>query len=366
MNEQADALRVDDLLTRLVAAKGSDLHLSVGSRPVMRIYGALVEVESAPRLDSEMVRNGIYQILTQAQREKFEETLELDLAYSLRGVGRFRMNVFKQRSSLGAAFRVIPYEIPPLESLGLPKVVAGFAELPKGLVLVTGPTGSGKSTTLAAIVDTINRNQRKHIITIEDPIEFLHTHRRSVVDQREVGTDTFSFAIALRQALRQDPDVIMVGEMRDFETIAAAITAAETGHLVFATLHTQDAPQAIDRIIDVFPSHQQAQIRVQLASSLQAVLTQQLISRIDRPGRVVAVEVLTATPAVRNVIREAKSHQLYSIMQSGAQFGMQTMDSALLALVRSGQISKESALLSSTNPRDLLEAMKGGVGARNI
>lgn len=365
MLETQDKLSIDALLRELVAARGSDLHLSVGARPLIRVYGALREIEGTPELDPETIRDGVYAILTQAQRERFEESWELDLAYSLRGLGRFRLNLFRQRSSIGAVFRVIPHQIPPLETLELPPVVKTFAEIPKGLVLVTGPTGSGKSTTLAAIVDLINRTQRRHIVTIEDPIEFLHAHRRSIVNQREVGTDTKAFATALRQVLRQDPDVIMVGEMRDFETIAAAITAAETGHLVFATLHTQDAPQAIDRMIDVFPSFQQAQIRVQLAASLQAILTQQLIPRCDQPGRAVAVEVLVATSAVRNVVREAKSHQLYSIMQSSAQMGMQTMDSALIRLVKLGHISREAALLATTNQRELYEAM-GGLGARNL
>ncbi|MEX6429730.1 MULTISPECIES: type IV pilus twitching motility protein PilT [Ferrimicrobium] len=360
-----DQISIDSLLGELIAAHGSDLHLSVGARPLIRVYGALRELEGSPELDPETIRDGVYAILTQAQRERFEESWELDLAYSLRGLGRFRLNLFRQRSSIGAVFRVIPHQIPPLDTLELPPVVKTFAEIPKGLVLVTGPTGSGKSTTLAAIIDLINRTQRRHIVTIEDPIEFLHSHRSSIVNQREVGTDTKAFATALRQVLRQDPDVIMVGEMRDFETIAAAITAAETGHLVFATLHTQDAPQAIDRMIDVFPSSQQAQIRVQLAASLQAILTQQLIARCDQPGRAVAVEVLVATSAVRNVIREAKSHQLYSIMQSSAQMGMQTMDSALLRLVKLGHITRESALLATTNQRELYEAM-GGLSARNL
>ncbi len=364
----SDALSfsVDKLLERMVAAKGSDLHLSAGTKPSIRVYGSLIELESAPRLDGESIQNGIYSILTQAQRERFEENYELDLAYSVKGIGRFRMNVFRQRSSVAAVFRVIPYEIPRLDTLGLPAVVASFADIQKGLVLVTGPTGSGKSTTLASIVDVINRSQRRHIVTIEDPIEFLHSHQRSVINQREVGSDTKGFAIALRQVLRQDPDVIMVGEMRDFETIAAAITAAETGHLVFATLHTQDAPQAIDRIIDVFPSHQQVQIRVQLASSLQAVMTQQLLPRIDQPGRVPSAEVLIATPAVRNIIRESKTHQLYSTMQSGSQYGMQTMDSNLLNLFKQGQISRDTALLASSNPRELFEAIQGGRVARNV
>jgi twitching motility protein PilT len=363
--QEAATIAIDDLLASLVEARASDLHLSAGAKPMFRLHGVLREVADAPVLDPQMIRDSVYRILTQAQRERFEERWELDMAYPLREVGRFRLNLFRQRSSIGAVFRVIPREIPALDTLELPPVVASFAELPKGLVLVTGPTGSGKSTTLASVIDRINRSQRRHIVTIEDPIEFLHQHQSSIVNQREVGADTKDFAIALRQVLRQDPDVIMVGEMRDFETIAAAITAAETGHLVFATLHTQDAPQAIDRMIDVFPSHQQDQIRVQLAASLQAVLTQQLLPRADRAGRVVATEVLIATPAVRNVVREAKSHQLYSIMQSSAQVGMQTMDAHLVKLVKLREITRETALAATTNPRDLYEAL-GGSNARNL
>ncbi|MHB8189405.1 MAG: type IV pilus twitching motility protein PilT [Ferrimicrobium sp.] len=364
--ETTARLNVDELLHRLVEAGGSDLHLSTGIPPVIRLHGSLMELEEFAGLTPASLREAIYAILTQSQRERFEEQWDLDLAYSVRGLGRFRLNLFMQRSSIGAVFRVIPFDVPALDTLGMPSVVSTFALIPKGLVLVTGPTGSGKSTTLASIIDVINRSQRRHIVTIEDPIEFLHPHRLCVVDQREVGTDTRAFSIALRQVLRQDPDVILVGEMRDMETIAAAITAAETGHLVFATLHTQDAPQSIDRMVDVFPPHQQSQIRTQLAASLQAIVTQQLLPRADQPGRMVAAEVLIVTPAVRNVIREAKSHQLYSIMQAGGQFGMQTMDSSLLELVRSGRVSREIALGASTNARDLEASFQGGARARNL
>jgi twitching motility protein PilT len=289
-------------------------------------------------------RRLVYGILTQRQRERFEAELELDTSHSVPNVGRFRLNVFLQRDSVGAVLRAIPFRIVPLEKLGIPATIAGLAELPRGLVLVCGPTGSGKSTTLASIVDIVNANHPSHIMTIEDPIEFVHTSKRAIVNQREVGEDTKSFAGALKHVLRQDPDVILVGEMRDLETISTALTAAETGHLVFGTLHTQDAPQSIDRVIDVFPAHQQQQIRVQLASALQAVVCQQLLPRMRNRGRAVACEVLIATPAVRNMIREGKVHQIYSSMQGGGKYGMQTMDQSLADLVRSSTVSLEVAL----------------------
>jgi twitching motility protein PilT len=295
----------------------------------------------------------VFAILTQKQREKFEAELELDTSHAIPGAGRFRLNVFQQRDSVGAVMRAIPYEIVPLDQLGLPGSVAQFAELPRGLLLVTGPTGSGKSTTLASLVDIINRTKPVHIMTVEDPIEFLHKHKTAVVNQREVGEDTHSFAKALKHVLRQDPDVILVGEMRDLETIHTALTAAETGHLVFGTLHTQDAPQSIDRMIDVFPSHQQQQVRVQLASALQGVVTQQLVPKSGATGRAVAAEVLVATPAVRNLIREGKTHQIYSAMQAGGKFGMQTMDQSLAMHVQSGQITFETAIERCANVEDL-------------
>jgi twitching motility protein PilT len=291
-----------------------------------------------------MIQRIIYAILTQKQRERFEEVLELDFAYAVPDVARFRTNVYRQREALGAAFRLIPYEIKPLEELGVPPAVSNMAGLARGMVLVTGPTGSGKSTTLASIIDLANRTRRDHIMTVEDPIEFLHSSKNCLVNQREVGEDTHSFANALKHVLRQDPDIILVGEMRDLETISVALTAAETGHLVFATLHTQDAAQTIDRVIDVFPPHQQQQVRAQLAGAIQGVVCQTLCRRSDGHGRVVATEVMFATPAIRNLIREGKTHQIYSAMQAGAQHGMQTLDQHLGELVKLGRITYEQGL----------------------
>uniref|UniRef100_UPI0036F24A8D type IV pilus twitching motility protein PilT n=1 Tax=Cellulomonas timonensis TaxID=1689271 RepID=UPI0036F24A8D len=328
----------------MIRMGASDMHLTVGAPPMVRLAGSLRPLDNFEPLVGDSLRRTIYNILTQKQREKFEAELELDFAYSVRGHARFRVNLYVQRESIGAAFRVIPYEIKPLEDLGVPNVVGNFAGLPRGLVLVTGPTGSGKSTTLAAIVDLANRTREDHIMTVEDPIEFLHRHKKSLINQREVGADTHSFANALKHVLRQDPDIILVGEMRDLETISVALTAAETGHLVFATLHTQDAAQTIDRVIDVFPSHQQAQVRTQLAGALQAVVCQTLCKRSDAPGRAVATEVLVVTPAIRNLIREGKTHQIYSAMQAGAQQGMHTMDQHLADLVKTGKITYEVGL----------------------
>ncbi|WP_406676381.1 type IV pilus twitching motility protein PilT [Moorella sp. ACPs] len=331
-------LDIETILRAAAAAGASDVHLSVGLPPVFRVHGELQVQRQWEPLDSEMTASLVRPMVGE-RWEVLQERGEIDLAYSLPGVSRFRVNVFHQRGSVGAAIRLIPREIPSLETLGLPPVVAELAERQHGLVLVTGPTGSGKSTTLAAMVDKINRERSCHIITLEDPIEYLHQHRRSIVNQREVGSDTQSFASALRAALRQDPDVILVGEMRDLETIATAITAAETGHLVLATLHTSSAIQSVDRIIDVFPPHQQGQVRIQLADTLEGVITQQLLPRADRKGRVAAVEVLIATPAVKNLIREGKTHQIVSSMQTGARYGMQTMDMALRQLVTRGVIT---------------------------
>ncbi len=351
--EEPEGLHVNELLNMLLEQKGSDLHLTAGSPPVIRVHGELRPVPGIDPINGSDIREMIYAILTQKQRERFENDLELDCSYTLPGKSRFRMNVFLQRDSVGAVMRAIPYEIVDFNNLGLPESVKQFADLPRGLVLVTGPTGSGKSTTLASLVDIVNRNKALHIMTVEDPIEFLHTHKRAVVNQREVGEDTHSFAEALRHVLRQDPDVILVGEMRDLETISTALTAAETGHLVFATLHTQDAPQSIDRIIDVFPAHQQGQIRVQLAASLQGICTQQLIPTADGSGRAVASEVLVATPAIRNLIREGKIYQIYSLMQAGGKFGMVTMDQNLAKLVQAGTITMELAVERCTNEEDL-------------
>ncbi len=330
-----------DALAAMLDRGASDLHVTSASKPMIRVNGELVALDDYDVLTPPVIQRVIYAILTQAQRLKFEEELELDFAYSLPGRARFRVNVYRQRDAVGAAFRVIPFEIKSLESLGIPPSVSNFASLPRGFVLVTGPTGSGKSTTLAAVVDLANRTRHDHIMTVEDPIEFLHRHKSCLVNQREVGEDTWSFANALKHVLRQDPDIILVGEMRDLETIQVALTAAETGHLVFATLHTQDAAQSIDRMIDVFPPHQQQQVRQQLAMSLQGVVCQTLCRTIDGHGRVVATEVLVVTPAVRNLIREGKTHQIYSVMQAGAQHGMHTLDQHLAELVRTRRISYE-------------------------
>jgi twitching motility protein PilT len=346
-------LHVNDLLERVVDLGGSDLHLTVGIHPSVRIHGEIKPLTEFPVMTASEIRRMMYAILTQKQRERFENDLELDTSHSVPGIGRFRVNVFLQRDSVGSVMRVIPFDIVPFDRLGLPPAVVQFADLPRGLVLVTGPTGSGKSTTLASLIDIVNSRKPHHIMTVEDPIEFLHNHKMSVVNQREVGEDTYSFAAALKHVLRQDPDVILVGEMRDLETISTALTAAETGHLVFATLHTQDAPQSVDRVIDVFPAHQQQQVRVQLAASLQGIVTQQLIPVPSGRGRAVAAEVLVATPAVRNLIREGKTHQIYSAMQAGGKFGMQTMDMSLANLVKQGAITLEAAIERCSNEDDL-------------
>jgi twitching motility protein PilT len=339
-------------LGELVDSGGSDLHLTAGVPPCIRVHGELTPMEGYAVLTPSELQKAIYGILTQRQREQFENELELDLSHSIPGKARFRVNVFRQRDAIGAVIRVIPFGIVPFEKLGLPPQVANFAHLPRGFVLVTGPTGSGKSTTLASLIDIINRQRACHIMTVEDPIEFLHEHKTSVVNQRELGTDTRSFAQALKHVLRQDPDVILVGEMRDLETIQVALTAAETGHLVFGTLHTQDAPQTVDRIIDVFPPEQQEQIRVMLSGALQGVLTQQLLKTADGNGRALAAEVMIATPAIKNLIREGKTHQMYSMIQSGRQHGMVAMDQSLADLVRMGKVRYEEALERCSNVAD--------------
>ncbi|MCU1676354.1 MAG: twitching motility protein, partial [Frankiales bacterium] len=324
----------------------------VGAPPTVRSNGHLEPVEGRPILTPQGLQQVLYAILSQKQREKFEEEWELDFAYSVPGRARFRVNIYRQRDALGAAFRLIPFEIKPLEALGVPPQLANFAMLPRGFVLVTGPTGSGKSTTLASIVDLANRQRQDHIMTVEDPIEFLHQHKSCIVNQREVGEDTHSFGNALKHVLRQDPDIILVGEMRDLETISVALTAAETGHLVFATLHTQDAAQTIDRVIDVFPPHQQQQVRVQLAGAIQGVVCQTLARTADGNGRVVACEVMVVTPAIRNLIREGKTHQIYSALQAGAKYGMQTMDAHLAELVKQNKITYETGLEKSHHAED--------------
>jgi twitching motility protein PilT len=338
---EEEDISLNDLLMHVLDTGASDLHLTSGARPAIRLNGSLHQMEDQPILTPPVIQRVVYAALTQKQREKFEENLELDFAYSVPGRARFRVNVYRQRDAIGAAFRIIPFEIKKLEDLGVPPSVANFASLARGFVLVTGPTGSGKSTTLASLIDMANRTRAEHIMTVEDPIEFLHRHQKSLVNQREVGEDTWSFANALKHVLRQDPDIILVGEMRDLETISVALTAAETGHLVFATLHTQDAAQTIDRVIDVFPPSQQQQVRVQLAGTLQGIVCQTLAKTADGRGRAVATEVLVATPAIRNLIREGKTHQIYSAMQAGAKHGMHTMDQHLADLVKSNRITYE-------------------------
>ncbi len=354
---------LNDYLFDAIRAGASDLHITVGLPPMVRVRGEVQPLDYEP-LTPNVTRELIYDILSNDQRQRLENDWELDFAYSLPRTARFRVNVYFQKGSLGAAFRTIPHEILSLNKLGLPKAVESLTEKPRGLVLVTGPTGSGKSTTLAAMIDRINETRNEHIMSVEDPIEFLHAHKKCIVNQREVSQDTRSFAQALKHVLRQDPDVILVGEMRDLETISLAVTAAETGHLVFGTLHTQDAPQTVDRIIDVFPPHQQHQVRAQLANALQGIITQTLIPRRDGSGRVVACEVLVPTPGVRNLIREGKNHQIYSAMQTGGKYGMQTMDAALVELLRRGTISREEAEKRSSNPEEL-KRLAGGtsVGA---
>ncbi len=352
-----------EVLLEVVERRASDLHLTAGAPPMIRVRGRLTPLEGYPVLTPTDTREIVYSILSNAQRQKLENNWQLDFAYQIPGAARFRVNAYFQRSALGAAFRLIPFEIAPLETLGLPAVVADFANKPRGLVLVTGPTGSGKSTTLASLIDVINASREEHIMTIEDPIEFLHNHKKCMVNQRELGADATSFADALKAALRQDPDVILVGEMRDLETIGTAITAAETGHLVFATLHTQDTPQTIDRIIDVFPSAQQGQIRAQLSVALQGIMTQTLLPTADGSGRCCAVEVLVPTPAVRNLIREAKSHQIYSVLQTGGQHGMQTMDASLAQLVRAGKITRKLAESRAHSVEEFKRLISGGMPA---
>jgi twitching motility protein PilT len=351
---------VNDLLEALVRHDGSDLHLTAGSPPQMRVHGDLLPVPGHGVLRPASVKDLIYPIITTRQRADLEEERELDFSHPVYGLGRFRVNVFFQRDAVGAVMRAIPSDISTLESLRMPPVVAEFAKLSRGLVLVTGPTGSGKSTTLASLIDLINRTRASHIITIEDPIEFTHSHKMSIVNQREVGADTLTFASALRHALRQDPDVILVGEMRDLETVSTALTAAETGHLVFGTLHTQDAPKSVERVIDVFPTHQQHQVRVQLASSLAAIVSQQLLPRTDGSGRVAAIEVMIATPAIRNLIREAKVHQITSLMQAGGRYNMQTMDGSLADLVLRGVVSEKMAEERAIDHEAFLELVRRG------
>src|SRR3954466_11469604 len=345
-----------DVLLQVMERNASDLHLTAGAPPMIRHHGKLHALDY-PRLTPQLCREVIYSILTNDQRKKLETDWQIDFAYSIPGRARFRVNAYFQRASLSAAFRLIPSDMPRLDSLALPPVLRDFTRKPRGFVLVTGPTGSGKSTTLAAMLDVINEERHEHILTIEDPIEFLHRHKSCIVNQRELGADAKSFGMGLKAALRQDPDVILVGEMRDLETISTALTAAETGHLVFATLHTQDTAQTVDRIVDVFPPEQQQQVRVQLSVALQGIVTQQLLPTADAQGRAVAAEILVPTPAVRNLIREGKTHQIYSALQTGGATGMQTMDAALADLVREQKISRELAEARSSTPEELRRLM---------
>ena len=344
-------MHIDDLLRMVVQRDASDLHLRAGEPPILRIHGDLKRTD-LPRLTAEDVKNLLYAILNEERRQRFERDKELDLSYEVPGLARFRVNMFWQQRCVGAALRLIPFRIRTIDEMMMPPAVKELCMRPRGLLLVTGPTGSGKSTSLAAMIDHINTHKRCHIMTIEDPIEYMHHDKLSIINQRELGVDTHSFADALRHVMRQNPDVILVGEMRDLETIHLAITAAETGHLVMSTVHTQDAPQTIDRIVDVFPPEQQQQIRMQLSVVLVGVLSQTLLPNAQGTGRVAAFELMVATPSVRNLIREGKTHQLYMDIQTGAEYGMQTLDSCLLNLVRKGLVDFEDAIAKSSNPRD--------------
>lgn len=350
-----------DLLKQLVEAGGSDLHITVNSPPRIRLHGELNPMEDLPPLGPAETKQLAYSVLSESQKHRFEETLELDFSFGVRGLARFRGNLFNQRGATAAVFRVIPFEIKTFEQLGLPQVVRKLCQKPRGLVLVTGPTGSGKSTTLATMLDLINETRCEHMITIEDPIEFLHSHKKCLVNQREIHSDTQSFPNALRAALREDPDVVLIGEMRDLETIESALRIAETGHLTFGTLHTNSAVSTINRVIDVFPAHQQSQIRAQLSLVLEGILCQALLPRADGKGRSMAMEILVPNPAIRNLIREDKIHQLYSTMQSGQEkYGMQTFNQSLLALYQKGLIPLEAALTRSSNPDELQDMINRG------
>src|SRR5213593_3733934 len=345
---------IDDLLEQMVSRNASDLHVTTETPPVIRVRGEIARLDGYEPLTSEDTQQLLYRILSSERQKQLEIKRQLDFSHSIPGLARFRVNVYFQKESLAAAFRLIPQELKTLEELGIPASLHQLAEKPRGIVLVTGPTGSGKSTTLAALIDEINRNRSEHILTVEDPIEFLHRHKRCIVNQREIGPDATSFAEALRAALRQDPDVILVGEMRDLETIGTALTAAETGHLVFGTLHTQSAPGTVDRIIDVFPPEGQEQIRIMIANSLQAVVTQSLLPTADGNGRVPALEVLLPNDAVRNLIRQGKVEQIYSVMQTNTGRGMHTMEQSLADLIQRRIIDFEIGLSRSSRPAQLI------------
>lgn len=353
---------MDELLKLVMQKNASDLHLTVGAAPTLRVDGEMSPTHFE-KLTPDVCQRLIYSLLTDKQKEKFETNNELDLSFGIKGVGRIRMNVFRQRNAVAAALRLIPEKILTFEELGLPAVIYDITRLQKGLVLVTGPTGCGKSTTLASIINFLNEHRQGHIMTIEDPIEYVHQHKKCLINQREVGSDTNSFPNALKYVLRQDPDIILIGEMRDLETVSAALTIAETGHLVFATLHTTDAPSSINRIVDSFPPHQQAQVRSQLSFTLQAVFTQQLLLKAGGVGRILACEVLIVTPAIKNLIRDMKTEQIYINMQTGAKYGMQTMNTSLFDLVTRKQITYQEAMEITSDADDLKRLLqKSNVG----
>jgi twitching motility protein PilT len=359
------SLTLNEMLKEMVDRGASDLHITTNSPPQIRIDGVLSALNS-PALNATQTKQLTYSILTDKQKQRLEENLELDFSFGIKGLARFRANVFNQRGALAGAFRQIPFEIRSFRELGIPTVVEKLAEKPRGLVLVTGPTGSGKSTTLASMIDKVNRERNEHIITIEDPIEYLHSHKSCLVNQRELDADTLSFHNALKSVLRQDPDVVLVGEMRDYETVEAALRVAETGHLTFATLHTNSAAQTINRIIDVFPPHAQGQIRVQLSFVLEGILCQSLLPRASGKGRTLAMEILVPNTAIRNLIREDKVHQIYGMMQAGqTKYGMQTFNQALAALYFRRQINLQTALARSSRPEELQEMISRGAGAMN-
>jgi twitching motility protein PilT len=350
-------MQMHELFQEMASLEASDLHITVGAPPMIRVHGDVTPLPYPP-LDANATKQLCYAVLTEQQKKKFEEESELDFSFGVQGLSRFRGNLFLQKGAVGGVFRAIPHKAPPLRALGLPPAAENLLKLPRGLILVTGPTGSGKSTTMAAMIDQINETRAEHIITIEDPIEFLHDHKRCIVNQREVFADTHSFTQALKHILRQDPDVVLIGELRDLETIEAALTVAETGHLVFATLHTNSAVQTINRVIDVFPAHQQAQVRAQLSLVLEAAISQTLLARLDGRGRVMACELMIPNPAIRNLIREEKVHQIYSQMQVGQQkFGMVTLSQSLLDLVSKRLISQEAALEAATEPEELKQML---------
>jgi twitching motility protein PilT len=361
--EEGTSVSLRALLDDMIRRDASDLHLTVGERPKFRIDGRLVDAGVDTILRPKDTMSLAYSVLTEQQKKRFEQEDELDFSFSIENVSRFRANVFKQRGSIGCAIRQIPFEIKGFRELGLPPIVQKLAEKPRGLVLLTGPTGSGKSTTLAAMIDKINNERSAHIMTIEDPIEFVHFHKKCIINQREVGSDTKSFPNALKYVLRQDPDVILIGEMRDLETIQAALTVSETGHLAFATLHTNSAAESINRVIDVFPAHQQEQVRAQLAFVLEGVVTQTLLPRASGSGRSMACEILVATPAIRALIREEKVHQIYSAMQAGKKFGMQTLNDALYQLYVQREVALEECLRVSSDPAELKRMVGAPVAA---